>query len=86
MKTTVIYSSMTYFTKKYIVKIFYMRCGFDFTKLNFINKILTNMLNVMMLRKKEKTEDEKEMLAAYEHPVDYRDRKSIKELIEFVKS
>ena len=54
--------------------------------MNFINKILTNMLNVMMLRKKEKTEDEKEMLAAYEHPVDYRDRKSIKELIEFVKS
>ncbi|HAV91664.1 TPA: flavodoxin [candidate division WOR-3 bacterium] len=56
------------------IKVFYMRGGFDFTKLSFLNKILMNMLKAMMLKKKERTPDEEGMISLCECPVDFTDK------------
>ena len=68
------------------IEVFYMRGGFDFTKLNFIDKMLMNMFKSVMLKKKDRTPDEEGMLKAYEHPVDFTDKENIKEIINFIRN
>ena len=63
---------------------FYLRGGFDFSRLTAGDKILMKMLKKRLQSRKEPTEDEKGMLAAYDTPVDFSDKANIKELIEFV--
>lgn len=68
------------------IKFFYLRGGFDYNKLGFIDKILMTVLKMKMKNKKELTSDEKGMLTAYSNPVDFTKRENIKELISYVKS
>ena len=63
---------------------FYLRGGFDFSKLTSGDKILMKMLKVRLQKLKERTEDEQGMLDAYDTPVDFRDKDNIKPLIDFV--
>ncbi len=63
---------------------FYLRGGFDFSKLTAGDKILMKMLKVRLQKLKECTEDEQGMLDAYDTPVDFRDKDNIKPLIDFV--
>lgn len=63
---------------------FYLRGGFDFSKLTSGDKILMKMLKVRLQKLKERTEDEQRMLDAYDTPVDFRDKDNIKPLIDFV--
>ena len=63
---------------------FYLRGGFDFSKLTAGDKILMKMLKVRLQKLKERTEDEQGMLDAYDTPVDFRDKDNIKPLIDFV--
>ena len=63
---------------------FYLRGGFDFSKLTYGDKILMKMLKVRLQKLKERTEDEQGMLDAYDMPVDFRDKNNIKPLIEFI--
>lgn len=66
---------------------FYFRGAFDFKKLNFIDRIMMNMMrNVLKKSKKPLTEDQKELLACYEKPIDWTDESLIIPLIEYVKS
>ena len=65
---------------------FYLRGGFDFSKLDFFNKILMTLMKWKLKRKKNRTEDEEGMLAAYGQPVDYTRKENIKNLIEFCRS
>ncbi len=67
------------------IKFYYFRGGFDFSKLNFINKILMTLFKWKIQLKRDKTSDEKGMLAAYSKPVDFTKKENIKELLEYVR-
>lgn len=68
---------------------FYLRGGFDYSKLNFADKLLMNMLKLKIKAKKKKTKlepDEIGMLAAYDRPVDFTGKKSTEELLAYINS
>lgn len=65
--------------------LFYLRGGFDFDKLGLKDKVLMKLLKKKLESKKELTEDEAGMLAAYDEPADFTDKNNIKDLIDFVK-
>ena len=69
--------------RKYI-GCFYLRGGFDYSKLTAKDKVLMKMLKVKLQKTKERTEDEQGMFDAYDTPVDFSDKENIRPLIEFV--
>jgi menaquinone-dependent protoporphyrinogen IX oxidase len=72
---------------KNYVKHFYFRGAFDFTKLNFIDRMMMNMLHKQLSSiKRPLNEDEKGLLECYEKPIDWTDESSISPLIEYVKN
>jgi menaquinone-dependent protoporphyrinogen IX oxidase len=70
-------------------KFFYLRGGFDYSKLGFKDKVLMGIMKWKLNSKKKKgeelTEEEKGLLAAYEKPVDFTDKDNIKEIVEYFK-
>ncbi len=68
------------------IRFYYFRGGFDFNKLNLTNKILMILFKWIIKSKKEKTDDENEMLSAYSKPLDFTKKDYIKELIEYANS
>lgn len=63
------------------IHFFYLRGGFDYSKLGLVDKFLMNLLKLKLARKKERTPDEMGMLAAYSRPVDFTKRERIKDLV-----
>jgi menaquinone-dependent protoporphyrinogen IX oxidase len=74
------------FDEKGSVKLFYLRGGFNFSKLNLLNKIIMFTFIQAIKRKKEKSEDEKGLISAYEKPVDFTKKENITELVKYVKN
>lgn len=73
--------------QKYI-KFFYLRGGFNYSKLNPFDKVLMTLLK-WKIKSKEKdklTADEIGMLAVYDKPVDFTKKNNIDELINYVTS
>ena len=68
------------------IQFYYFRGGFDFNKLNFINKIIMTLFKWKIQLKRDKTSDEKGMLASYSNPVDFTKKENIKELLKYVRS
>lgn len=68
------------------IKFFYLRGGFDYNRLNIVDKLLMTLLKWKLKRKKELTSDEKGMLAAYSQPIDFTNKKYIDEVITYIKS
>ena len=68
------------------IQFYYFRGGFDFNQLNFINKILMTLLKCKIKLNRDKTPDEKGMLAAYSKPMDFTRKENTKELLEYVRS
>lgn len=68
------------------IKLFYLRGGFDYNKLGFVDKILMTLLKLKIKSKKELTSDEKGMLTAYDKPMDFTKKENIKELISYANS
>ncbi len=66
------------------IQFYYFRGGFDFSKLNLINKILMTLLKWKIKLKRHRTPDEKGMLAAYSKPMDFTKKENIGELLEYV--
>lgn len=68
-------------------KFFYLRGGFDYSKLGFKDKALMRMMKWKLSSKKKKgeqmTAEEEGMLAAYDNPVDFTDRDNIKEILSY---
>lgn len=62
------------------IKTFYLRGGFDFSKLNTGDKLLMNMLKSQLKKKENLTEDEKGIIMMCSEPMDFRDKKNIEEL------
>lgn len=64
------------------IQTFYLRGGFDYQKLSLINKFLMYGLKKMHLERiKNPTEDDKGMLAMYDVPQDFTDKKSLDKLL-----
>ena len=70
------------------IRFFYLRGGFDFSKLGFIDKILMTLLKMKMRMKNEskRTPDETGMLAAYDAPCDFTKKRYIDDLVGYAKS
>lgn len=71
--------------QKYI-RFFYLRGGFDYSKLKPFDKVLMTLLKWKLKRKKELTPDERGMFAAYNNPVDFTRKSNIDEIITYVNS
>ncbi len=83
----VINKNFTVDEQKYI-KFFYLRGGFNYNKLNSFDKFLMTLLKLKMKNKKQEdlSADEKGMLAIYDKPVDFTDKKNIAKIIAYVNS
>lgn len=64
------------------IPLFYLRGGFDYSRLPLWEKFLMTLLKYKMSKKKVRTADETGMLAAYSHPIDFTDKKHLSPLIE----
>lgn len=62
---------------------FYLRGGFDYGRLGSVDRLMMNMLKKMLLKKDTLTEDDKGLLAAYDTPFDFTDRKNLEEILKF---
>lgn len=67
------------------IKTFYLRGGFDYQALSKENKVLMGMLKLKLKATKHRTQDEDDLLKAYEKPEDHRIISNIYPLIEYVK-
>jgi menaquinone-dependent protoporphyrinogen IX oxidase len=68
------------------IRFFYLRGGFDFNKLKPLDKVVMSLMKRMIQGKKEKKPDEREMLTAFDQPVDYSDRQNIAAIVKYVNS
>ena len=68
------------------IRFFYLRGGFDYSKLKPFDKVLMTLLKWKMKSKKELTPDERGMLTAYDKPADFTRKKNIDEIISYVTS
>jgi hypothetical protein len=68
------------------LRLFYLRGGFNFRRLNLWNKLLMTLLKLKIQSRKEedRTEEEKGMLASYETPVDAADRDAVRDIVTCV--
>jgi menaquinone-dependent protoporphyrinogen IX oxidase len=83
----VINKNFTQEQQRYI-KFFYLRGGFDYSKLTPFDKVLMTILKWKINKKKGKdlTPDEIGMLTVYNNPVDFTRKKNINEIIAYVNS
>jgi len=68
------------------IRFFYLRGGFNYSKLKLFDKILMTLLKLKIKKKKELTPDDRGMLAAYDNPVDFTRKKNIDEIILYINS
>lgn len=70
------------------INFFYLRGGFDFSKLKLLDKFLMTILwiKIKMKKQSELTPDEKGMLASYNKPADFTKKEYIKRLVDCVNS
>lgn len=68
------------------IKFFYMRGGFNYSKLNLIDKFLMTLLKLKIKSKKkeELSDDEIGMLTAYDKPVDFTMKNRIDEIVNYI--
>ncbi|WP_270566157.1 flavodoxin domain-containing protein [Clostridium beijerinckii] len=83
----VVNKNFTVDEQKYI-KFFYLRGGFNYNKLSYFDKFLMTLLKLKIKNKKQEdlSADEKGMLAIYDKPVDFTDKKNIGKIITYVNS
>jgi menaquinone-dependent protoporphyrinogen IX oxidase len=65
------------------VALFYLQGGFNYSKLDTTNKIVMALFWVRLKLLRNRTSDEKGMLAAYAKPLDCTRRENIKPLVEY---
>ncbi|WP_446897108.1 flavodoxin domain-containing protein [Clostridium sp. LBM24168] len=71
--------------QKYIC-FFYLRGGFDYSRLNIFDKLLMKLLKLTLRFKKNLTADEKGIIAMYAKSVDFTRKDNIKGIIEYIKN
>ncbi|MDF2540829.1 MAG: flavodoxin [Herbinix sp.] len=66
------------------IAFFYLRGGFDYSKLTLIDKFLMSLLKIKLKKAKDPTTDQKGMLASYDHPMDFTKKKYIEPLLQYI--
>lgn len=64
---------------------FYLRGGFDFARLRGLDRFVMSIMRAVLTRKKNPSEDDKGMLAMYEHPTTELSRENIAPLVNHVR-
>jgi menaquinone-dependent protoporphyrinogen IX oxidase len=67
------------------VALFYLQGGFNYSKLDAANKVVMALFWVRLKLLRNRTSDEKGMLAAYSKPLDCTRKENIKPLVEYAK-
>lgn len=85
--TEVLDKNFTQERQKYI-RFFYLRGGFNYSKLNIVDKFLMTLLKLKIKSKKKEqlSSDEIGMLAVYDKPIDYTVKNRIDEIVTYVNS
>jgi menaquinone-dependent protoporphyrinogen IX oxidase len=65
------------------VALFYLQGGFNYSKLDFSNKVIMALFWVRLKLLRNRTSDEKGMMAAYSKPLDCTRKENIKPLIDY---
>jgi len=73
-------------TQKERIKSFYLRGGFNFSEMTFKDKVLISMLKAKIKMKKNPSADERGIIAAIDHPVDFTSKKNIDKIVQYVNS
>jgi len=70
------------------LRFFYLRGGYDHSKLDLKNRLLMDLLRfkILMRPKGKRTPDEVGMLAAFKHPMDAARKENLKALLEYARS
>jgi hypothetical protein len=68
------------------IAFYYLRGGFNYDKLDRLNKVIMSLFKVRIALKKKRTSDEIGMLAAYAKPIDCTKKENITEIVEYAKS
>lgn len=67
------------------IRTFYLRGGFDYTRLSAGHKLMMGLLKRKLLSEKNRSMDEESMLRAFTVPENHCSRENITELVEYVK-
>lgn len=67
-----------------VIEFFLLRGGFDKLKLTPVDRVLMQIMKIRLKSKKHPTPDEKGMLNAYTHPVDFTSEKNIEPIISYL--
>jgi menaquinone-dependent protoporphyrinogen IX oxidase len=68
------------------VALFYLQGGFNYSKLDFTNKVVMALFWVRLKLLRNRTSDEKGMLAAYSKPLDCTRKENIRPLVEYARN
>jgi menaquinone-dependent protoporphyrinogen IX oxidase len=66
------------------IKFFYLRGGFDYSRLKSFDQVLMTLLKWKIKLKRELTPDDKGLLAVYDRPADFTDRGNLTEIIDYI--
>lgn len=68
------------------IQYFHLRGGFNYAKLNFIDKVLMYLLRLKLKMKKKEDldQDSRELLVCYTHPADWTNKKFIVPIIDCI--
>jgi flavodoxin len=68
------------------LRFFYLRGGYDHSKLDLKNRLLMDLLRIRLLMKRKRTPEEVGMLAAFKHPLDAARKENLRYLMDYAKS
>lgn len=68
------------------IRLFYLRGGFDYGKLDLYNRVLMRLLKAKLRLRKRRGPDEEGMLKAYDRPLDLTRKENVAGLVAYVKS
>lgn len=68
------------------IEFFYLRGGFNYSKLTVWDKILMTLLKLKLKTRRNPSADERGMLAVYARPADFTSKKNIADLVDYLKS
>ena len=68
------------------IRLYYLRGGFDYGKLDWYNRLLMKLLKAKLKLRKQRGPDEEGMLKAYDRPLDVTRKENVAELVAYVKS
>jgi menaquinone-dependent protoporphyrinogen IX oxidase len=68
------------------IPLFYLRGGFDYSKLPVFDKLLMLLLKIKLHMKKQRTPDESGLLASYKTPLDTVKSENIRGIVDYIKT